>query len=232
MKKEKIYFLICLLLLSVASAGFAMTSFQYISKKYKAELELYDIGVSLVENDKVIAWKNYRGDGLWDEEKGILLSGIEEPFRTDQTYACRLSVQNSGKIGEYVRVTLYQYWADKNGKKVSEVSPDNIHIHYTLGKDWVFDKKSQTEERTVLYYKKPLKPKEFSSEFTDGIHINGFQVKPEKKTLKKDGKTYTQIITPGVTHDLRFVLEAKVDAVQEHNIEDAAVSSWGQHVLE
>ena len=50
----------------------------YYSENYGAQVEVSNIGVSLVENDKVISKRDYASNGKWDEATGDLLTGLKE----------------------------------------------------------------------------------------------------------------------------------------------------------
>ena len=49
------------------------------------------------------------------------------------------------------------------------------------------------------------------------------------QTVEKEGE-YTTITTSYDYDGVQFKIEAKVDAVQEHNAEDAILSAWGKNV--
>ena len=178
--------LIAVALLLFASIGGARSALEIFSENYQARMEMHDIGVTLVENDKEVSWRNYSGEGIVDnpdlnsDEKSnwIMSPGLksvgyddllkhipEKDFKLGQVYDEVLKVKNTGTINQYVRVSIYKYWLDEKGnpvKKDTNLSPDKIRLHpddahVGEGKDWVIDEEASTKERTVLYYTKLLK---------------------------------------------------------------------------
>lgn len=187
-------FAAAVLMLLGSSIGGARAALTYYSETYVSRIQLFDIGVTLNENGTEIAERTYstgRQDGTWDgTEKGKLLehmlenpnTGEEEPLKLGKSYQEELTVSNSGTINEFVRVTIYKYWVDKDGNKLTHaedpehgLSPDLIRLRLTNvrvtepnpawkeGRDvvpgteeWLEDATARTEERTVLYYNKLL----------------------------------------------------------------------------
>ena len=137
--------------------------------------------------------------------------GKEEKVALGKKYDEKLTVRNSGAIDEYVRVSIVKSWTDKDGNKVTSLSPKLIDLGMT-GNGWINDKNNSTEERIMLYYPRVLKSGEMAPAFADSIRID-------------DGHT---VITTTFNYDgVNFNLEAEVDAVQTHNAKDAIKSAWG-----
>ena len=125
------------LLLMGSVAGGSQAALTYFSETYKARILIYDIGVTLVENEKDISWRDYTGaDDKWDEHTGVLLEymleteeekeareaarakdeKVTEPeLILGKAYKEELTVRNSGNIDQYVRVMVYRYWNDEDG---------------------------------------------------------------------------------------------------------------------
>ena len=157
-----------------------------------------------------------------------------ESLTLGKTYQENLNVRNSGTINQYVRVSIYKYWLDPEGKKLRDLSPDLIDLHLVnLGTDWIEDEGARTEERTVLYYNKLLYAQgEGTSEtplFADTLTIDDSIAKKVTQETKREGN-YTTIITTYDYDGVKFQIEVEVDAVQEHNAEDAIWSAWGKRV--
>ena len=129
-------------LLMFSTIGGARAAFLAVSDTYYGHVEMYDIGVSLLEESansggaKQVAYRNYKSDSQdqWDEVKsdtygagvGEMLQDLladGEEFVPGKAYKEEISVANSGTINEYVRVTIYKYWTDPNGNKV--FTPEN-----------------------------------------------------------------------------------------------------------
>ena len=206
-------------LLLFSSIGGARAALTYFSDDYAASIQLQEIGVTLVENGAPA-----EGELL----KGLLAEG--EQFKPGVSYKEQLNVYNSGVINEYVRVSIHKYWLDENGEKIRTLSPDLIKLNLVnLGSDWLLDSEASTEERTVLYYNKLLNSQNETPLFADRLTIDGSVADHVSETKKTDGR-YTTITTVYEYDGARFCIEARVDAVQEHNAQDAILSAWGRRV--
>ena len=212
-----------LVLLLFGAAGSSRAALTYYSENYSAQFQMFDIGVTLLENGKEVSWRNYaQKDDQWQEGGGELLSGLldgEEGGKIcpGKAYEEKLSVRNSGSIDEYVRVIIYRYWEDKDGKRVTDVSPGLIDLELS-GNGWVEDAAASTEERIVLYYTGILPAGGETAALSDTLPI-----KEDAAVMMAEEEAYGY-------HGLRFVLEAEANAVQTHNAEDAIKSAWGVDV--
>ena len=263
-------------LLLFSTIGGARAAWVAVSDTYYGHVEVYDIGVSLLEESaqdadgafRKVAYRDYVTDSQdeWDEVssetwgKGVgdLLANLlaeGEEFVPGRSYKEKISVENSGTINEYVRVTIYKYWTDPNGNKVftpaegaaakgnttQGLSPDLIKLNYINQDDgsgsgaWIFDpmESSETEERTVFYYNKLLLAGENTNEtpLTDTLTVDkSVADKVTQKTVETTEDGYKVIRTSYDYDGWRFNVEAHVDAVQEHNAVDAIRSAWGRNV--
>ena len=153
-----------------------------------------------------------------------------ETVKLGKRYPEELRVKNSGTINQYVRVNVYRYWLDKDGEKQRGLSPSLIDLNFVnIGSDWLVDEESSTAERTVLYYSKLLESGKESSLFADSLAIDSMIGTKVTQTTQKEGK-YTTITTTFDYDGVKFCVEARVDAVQDHNAEDAIWSAWGRRV--
>lgn len=233
-------FVMAVAMLFCSSVGGTRAALTYYSETYTSRIQMYDIGVSLVENEKEVSWRDYNsaGDGTWDEHTGVLLENMlpaGESLVLGKTYQENLKVRNTGTINQYVRVSIYKYWLDSQKKKLQDLSPALIDLNLVnLGTDWIEDESARTEERTVLYYNKLLYAQgEGASEtslFADSLTIDGSIAKKVSQETKTTGN-YTTIVTTYDYDGISFQIEVEVDAVQEHNAEDAIWSAWGKKVL-
>lgn len=232
-------FILAAVLLLFSSVGGARAALTYYSETYSSQMRLDNIGVTLMENGADVAWRNYgsKSDDRWDTSGvGVLLSHLpeDEEGQTDLTvgkaYTEELKVRNSGDIGQYVRVTIYRYWVDEKGDKTQEMNPAWIHLNLVNSGQWLEDTAAATDERTVLYYDQVLEPGRESAIFSDELFIdNDVTRKVELQTAKSDNG-YTVIESVYEYDGATFCLEVQVDAVQEHNGEDAIRSAWGREV--
>lgn len=86
---------------------------------------------------------------------------------------------------------------------------------------WIIDWDASSEERTVLYCTKPIKPGERAA-FMDGLTIDS-TVAGIIKTGADGKQSYAY-------KDLSFEVKAEVDAVQPRHAEEAILSAWGREV--
>lgn len=211
-------------LLLLSTVGGARAALVERSENHTTQIETRQIGVSLVE-------KTGDTDAVTDPTK--LLNGLVpegEKVKAGVKYPEKLSVENTGEIDQYVRVTIYKYWVrtaeteDNEGNttktetKVKDVYPGYIDLDLKLDNGWVIDQKASTQERTVIYYTGILEHGD-TVDFADGLTIN-----PKVTT------TVTKNSDGSVTYDykgLEFRVEVNVDAVQTHNAADAILSTWG-----
>lgn len=237
-------------LLIFSTIGGARAALIYYSESYHSQLETKDIGVTLIENDAEIAFRDYakdKSDGTWNEKEGVLLVqmlGQEQDGKVvpGKQYPEVLCVKNSGTIDNYVRVTIYKYWIDAQGEKVRQIDPHAINLHLVnlVGDEngqqcWIEDETARTDERTVLYYHNLLaandgEESEVSSitpAFSDTICIDVDLEQYTKVDRTEDGI----IITTSKLDGYQFVVEVTVDAVQNHNAREAILSAWGKSVI-
>jgi hypothetical protein len=136
-------------------------------------------------------------------------------------------------------VTIYRYWVDAKGNKVStgwfdgsgnkrlDLDPSPIQVHFCNEGSWTVDgaAPSDGDERIVLYYNGTLSTGE-EQIFADGVTINSDIAKVyTTRTETVDGVTKT--IYTYAYDGLGAVLEMQVDAVQTHNADSARTSAWG-----
>lgn len=268
------------IILFAAAAGLLLFStisgvraaLQYVSENYTGHVEMYDIGVSLREkcqtgDSRIVAYRNHikNSEDQWNEVEGGVGKLLEEKYFLGddpelvigKTYPEEISVENTGNIDEYVRVTLYRYWTDPEGNKVFEpntkgsstqgLSPALIDLNLVNENVWLLDESASTEERLVFYYAKMLGKQDGSTSvetlqtkdadsvslpLCDSITIDksiADKVTQTETVVDKneEGVTHTKITTKYDYDGWKFCLEAEVDAVQNHNIVDAAKSAWG-----
>ncbi len=200
-------------LLLFSSVGGARAALTYYSENHMTELETQTIDVTLIE-------KTGENEAVSNPEallENLIPDG--EKIKVGVKYAEKLSVQNTGEIDQYVRVTIYKYWVDGENKK-QDVYPGYIDLNLLLENGWEEDTAASTQERTVIYYKKPLGSGE-SVDFADSLRID--PAVAEIVTKESDGVSYDY-------QGLEFRIKVDVDAVQTHNAADAILSSWGREV--
>ncbi len=227
-------FVAALGLMMFSAVGGARAALTYFSDNYDTGYEMYHIGVTLNENGEAVNWRNYDTSSRAFVAKapmGTLLSGIEDDgFKFGTQYEEELTVTNSGEIPEFVRVTIYKYWLDKDGKdKDTTLDPSYIQLKLANTSQWVEDKSRSTTERTILYYTKSLSKGETTVPFASSLTVDSAtKAIATQTTSEKDG--ITTIITTYDYSQKKFCVEVQVDAVQTHNGANAVKSAWGENV--
>lgn len=198
-------------LIGFGGVGAATAAPRIESRQFGAQVELSSIKTALVENEEIV-------------DDGALLGGLVpdgQKFQVGKAYDEVLKVENTGTIDEYVRVSVYRYWVDKDGNQIKDTKlrPEFIELNFVEGDGWTIDDEASTEERTVLYYSKPIAPGERTSEFLDKLSVS---LQTTAAITNIDGKSISKY--EGVT----FRLEAVADAVQTHNGTQAMTGAWGR----
>ena len=248
-KKRRLPILLAVIAIAAliaSTVGGARAALTIKSDEYETQFEMYHIGITLNENGKPLAWRNYRDEAWYVDTptykngRATLLGNMQtmdgepaEDFAYGTMYKEELSVTNSGAIDEYVRVTVRKYWQDESGEEMTkntDLDPSMIDLHLTEGSGWIEDTTLNDPERTVLYYTKPLKIGEVSPLFADTLTVSGDVKKHVTQTTetKDDG---TVVVKNTYTYDgVTFCIDVEADGVQTHNAEDAISSAWGRAV--
>lgn len=215
-----ILFALALGLLSTGTIGGARAVLSEFSSVYESQVSTREIGVTLLENGKAVSGsKAMLKDFLGDDPQ--LLPG--------KRYTETLAVSNSGRIDQFVRVTVQAYWLDPDGNKAPEMDSKWIKLGFVTNNGWKIDASAQTEERTVLYYGSVLPVGRTSTPFLDSVTVDGKVAKMVHQTsVTEDGLT---TITTTFDYDgYQLCLCASVDAIQTHNAQEAIKSAWGRNV--
>lgn len=238
-KKPALILTAAALLLVGSTVGSTRAALTYYSENYSAQMNMQSIGVSLLENDKVVSSRDYVSNNEWKgTSEGELLTdllGKDDTFTPGKKYNEAISVKNSGTIDTFVRVIITKSWQDKEGKKNTELSPDLIELNFLTDNGWEIAKdqsyqseqSDQYKERTVLYYTKALKAGKPTPALSDTLRINPSIASDVKQNVSEDGKTITYTYK---YNGYTFHIDAEVDAVQTHNAKDAIKSAWGVDV--
>lgn len=223
-----VLFALALLLLGSSTVAGARAALNIQSEYYNSEVEVLDIGVVLVEKQSDDSFKTVVG-------KNSLMgatSPIAEQIKQDtkllpgKLYPEVLAVRNNAEINEYVRVSVFKYWLDKQGEKKSVMNSDWIELGFVTGNGWTIDTASSTEERTILYYAPLLAPGDTTEPFLQSVTINDVILTKVSQESHKEGNL-TVITTTFVYNGCKFCIEVIVDGVQDHNADQAKLSAWG-----
>ena len=228
-KKPALVLTAAALLLVGSTVGSTRAALTYYSENYSAQMNMQSIGVSLLENDKVVSSRDYVSNNEWKgTSQGTLLTnllGNDETFTPGKKYNEAISVKNSGTIDTFVRVIITKSWQDEEGNKYTNLSPDLIELNFLTDNGWQIAKDQSTTERTVLYYTKAVAAGDSTPALSDTIRIKPSIAKDVTKHVDGNTITYTYKYN-GYT----FHIDAEVDAVQTHNAKDAIKSAWGVDV--
>ena len=214
-------FLLAAVLLLTSAVGGARAALTYFSEDLRSEVELDSIAVQLLENGNAVS-----GSGAILKD----FLGTDTELIPGKTYSEELSVKNTGEIDQFVRVTVYKYWGDKDGNKRTDLDASYITLGLVTDGGWTADSDSATEERTVLYYGTALEAGEESSLFLESVTIDGQIGKIVDQVYESTEDGLTTVTTTYVYDGAYFYLSAMVDAVQTHSGQDAIRSAWGQKV--
>ena len=235
-KKPALVLTAAALLLVGSTVGSTRAALTYYSEN-SAQMNMQSIGVSLLENDKVVSSRDYVSNNEWKgTSEGTLLTdllGKDETFTPGKKYNEAISVKNSGTIDTFVRVIITKSWQDEKGNKNTNLSPDLIELNFLTDNGWQVAKAQSTRERTVLYYTKALKAGKPTPALSDTLRINPSIASdvtkpvPESEKESEKGKTITYTYK---YNGYTFHIDAEVDAVQTHNAKDAIKSAWGVDV--
>ena len=223
-------FMLAVLLLMTGTIGGVRAAPQIFNPDFAySGLELDEIGITLRENGEDVASRDYNRDShAFVTSGGSLLTNMltatDGKVRLGWPYTEALTVYNSGEISEYVRVTIYKYWTDKNGDKYYGIPNDLIKLNLVTGNGWVIDDRenSSTSERTVLYYQSAVAKGVETKPFTDLLTIDNRVIDYVDIQTTTYGKTVTWV-ADGKT----FQIEVEADGVQDHNARAAMKSAWG-----
>ena len=175
-----VLFLLAVAMLMTGSIGGTRAALTIQSGIYESQLELTDIGVSLLENGARVSTRDFQsGSRAWSATQGDLIETMvkdagDTEFKIGKMYPVTFAAKNTGTIPQYTRVTIYRYWVDANGQKIDDygwfdgsgskklnLDPKEIELYYNGRKidevapaGWSLDSGAPSEsgERIVLYH--------------------------------------------------------------------------------
>ena len=183
----------------------------------------------------LVEYLGYTNDQPYSREAAYKL-GDPGKVKPGLTYKEEISAMNGSNIDEYVRLTVRKYWVDADGRKDTRLDPELIKLTYN-GKgynsgSWKENTEESTKESRTFYLKKMLPASETSdllfNELTiDNEVANLDNSKTTTKETNDNGKKIT-VITYQYDYDgYTFYIEADVQAIQTHNVNDAITALWG-----
>ena len=246
-------FMLAVVLLFVGTIGGTQAALQVYSSDYLSAFDLYHIGVTLLENNVAVAYRNYgttADAGFTDSLDGDLVMnnlGSDNDLRIGKDYDFEIKARNTGTIDQYVRVTIYKSWVqaeDTNHPKGwfhgdqstkirdEQYDLDNIVLSYVANGarsdyntgNWVKDTNPQSDtDERDIYYYKGV----LAPGAETAPLLTNLMISPNVAVTPVvttvDGTTYYTYAYDG----LGFVIKAEVDAVQTHHAGKAIRSAWG-----
>ena len=152
-------------------------------------------------------------------------------------YEERIAARNGSDINEYVRLTVKKYWVNSKDnntrKKDTSMDPELIKLSYG-GKAynssaWAINSKEHSKESDTYYLRKMLSGGETSADLFDTLQIDAsvYDLGDVKTTTTHTDTNKTVITYEYDYDDFTFYIEADVQAIQTHNVNDAIGSLWG-----
>ena len=166
---------------------------------------------------------------------------IAEPGKVDpgRKYKEEIAAENGSNINEYVRLTVRKYWVDSKGNKNTSMDPELIKLTYGSkaynSGAWQRNDAEHTAESDTFYLTNMLKGNATSPLLFDTLQIDtkvyqlgNKQTTTTRKAPENPGEGEVQVITYKYDYDdFTFYIEADVQAIQTHNVNDAIGSLWG-----
>ena len=148
-------------------------------------------------------------------------------------YEERIAARNGSDINEYVRLTVKKYWVDSDKNKDTKMDPELIKLSYG-GKAynssaWAVNSKEHSAESDTYYLRNMLSGGETSADLFDTLQIDAavYDLGDVKTTTTHTDTNKTVITYEYDYDDFTFYIEADVQAIQTHNVNDAIGSLWG-----
>lgn len=249
-------FIAAMVLLVAGGVGTTQAALTRQSEIYRTEMKMKNIGVTLRERTNPdsssagrISWRTYDSDhatGVWIDEnspgslfKNMVADAGDKELKIGKQYPLFLSVENSGQVNEFVRITIYKYWVDNNGKKLEfdatsngwiggaakavKYDPKLIEVVQDGSGQWKEDLSASTDERLVFYYTPQLNIGATSQELALKVSVNSKVLDFVATEKNKDGKD----IYVYAYDDLGVFFEVEADAVQASHSDQSVPSAWG-----
>ena len=232
-------FAVAAVMLLTSVIGGARAALTIESDFYTAQVEMYEIGVTLNENGQPVSSRDFDvennasdTEAYWKKTQGALCEKLYDPAERDLAEADRtpvttenfklgtkydeaISVTNSGLIDEYVRVSVHKYWArEEDGELVKhpELDPKFIELNFVTGQGWTIDEAASTDEMTVLYYNSIFPSGQTSSPLTDTLMINEKVMTVDKRV---EPTTWTEDGVTYTNYKITYTYDGAVFVIDE-----------------
>ena len=180
------------------------------------------------------------------------LGSIEPGMIYDEVIEAENGPYERGQeTSEFVRMTIRKYWVvTENGKvvptqnaagktvpkKTTDLTPDQIRLLYNGSEEcnpaWQEVEKERTYESRTYIYKNLLKGNTKTEPIFNQLQIDKSvadikEVRLDPEQSKDNRKVYTVLYQ---YDGYAFYIEAEVQAIQTHNVQDAIRSQWGPYI--
>lgn len=149
--------------------------------------------------------------------------------------------ENKSQVPQYVRLVVKKYWVktvktgDKETKaKDTELSPELIKLSYEKEtyntSNWILNESENEEsaETQTYYYNKVLEGGQTTEPLFDTLMIDNSVAAAYTEHVAEEQQGNKTIYTYTYDYDgYTFYIEADVQAIQTHNVNDAISSLWG-----
>lgn len=146
--------------------------------------------------------------------------------------------ENKSDIPQYVRLTVRKYWVktDENGKRTKDTTLSPSLIKLSFGDEpynsskWILNESENkgSAETQTYYYKTILNGGETSAPLFDSLTINKSVADAYTEHVSEDKQGNKTVYTYTYDYDgYTFFVEADVQAIQTHNVNDAIGALWG-----
>lgn len=161
-----------------------------------------------------------------DKDYSESLMGSVEAGRK---YEERIAAQNGSDVPIFLRMTVRKFWV-KDGQKVTTPLPERIQLTYGdkayNDASWVINPVEHTEESDTYYYRTTLAAGAVTDDLFDQLMIDSDLAKVEEYKTSTQGNK--QVYSYRYRYNgYAFIIEADVQAIQTHNIDQAIPSQWG-----
>ena len=193
-------------------------------------------GVKKVKGN-LLNYLGYKADLYTEDTAAYQIKHTLGEVEPGRTYKEEIKARNGQNIPQYLRLTVKKYWVDtKTGKKDTRLDPKLIKLSYSGNSynagPWIRNKAESTPESETYYYSKILPKEEDTPPLFDELTIDASIVDEanmtvDSKTTQSGNKKVTVYTYSYDYNGYAFYIEADVQAIQTHNINDAISSLWG-----
>lgn len=196
-------------------------------------------GVKKVKGN-LLNYLGYKADLYTEDTAAYKIESTLGEVEPGRTYKEEIKARNGQNIPQYLRLTVKKYWVDtETGKKDTRLDPKLIDLNYSKNRSkgynsgpWIRNKKESTPESETYYYNKILPAGKDTPLLFDELTIDKTIVDEANMTVSENkttegNKTVTVYTYSYDYNGYAFYIEADVQAIQTHNINDAISSLWG-----